>query len=507
MDKLSPLAQMALKTMRSLVRAGHSCVPVSALSAAMDKRTAAADAPIKRALQDLLDAQQLMQATLPNGEAVIYLPAMLRMEQSAAARLKTIASTPAPYRTTKLAAMCQRVSVRSKLTDEQLQAVKGSIMHKVSVLTGGPGTGKTTTLKAALALAQHMFLRVALCAPTGQAAKRMTQATGQEATTIHRLLRYKPQEKTFGYDSNLRLPVDLIVIDEASMLDLWLLQHLLRAVPDSVRLLFVGDIHQLPSVGAGNVLADIIASDLGHVTRLQTIFRQSEESQIVTNARLIKAGQMPNISNCSQDFFMFRVPSEQITAMVSEIVTERIPKHFGYASVDVQVLSPMYKGTAGVDEINRRLQTLLTDSNWSLRWQGRLFKVGDRVIQMRNNYEAEVMNGEVGQISFIDKVAQTVSIQFETNRVVYPNKQLWQIQLAYAITTHRAQGSEYPAVVLPVHDGMATMLQRNLLYTAITRAKHLVVLVGCETALARAIRNVSATQRWTGLADRLRLVS
>ena len=507
MQTLSPLAQLVLKTMRGLVRAGHSYVPASTLMEATRPRTSANDAQIKQALQDVLDAHQLIQTTVADDETVIYQPAMLQMEKSAAARLKTIAATRAPYSPSKLSATLKRIATTSTLTPQQLSAVEGSIRHKVSVLTGGPGTGKTTTLKAALELAQHMYLRVALCAPTGQAAKRMTQATGQPASTVHRLLRYNPEEKTFGQDHEQPLPYDLIVIDEASMLDLWLLHHLLRAVLDSARLLFVGDIHQLPSVGAGNVLDDIIQSGVAQVTQLQTIFRQSADSHIVTNARAINVGEMPNLSNRSQDFFMFHVPTERIAEMVSDIVSERIPKHFGYAPEDVQVLSPMYKGVAGVDEINQRLQTLLTDSSWSLRWKGRLFKVGDRVIQTRNNYEAGVMNGEVGQISFIDKAAQMVSIQFDTNRVVYPKKQLWQIQLAYAITTHRAQGSEYPAVVLPVHDGMATMLQRNLLYTAITRAKHLVVLVGCEAALAGAIHNVSARQRWTGLADRLRLVS
>jgi exodeoxyribonuclease V alpha subunit len=505
MTNLSPLAQQVLKAMKQNHRDGHCYSDMQSLIDRMKRFNRVTSVmAIQEAIQESVDSGRLINTTLPDSEQAIYQPAVYQMEKSVAKRLQAISAARVPLSPNKLRASLRRFEGSSSLSDEQLMAVVNSITSKVSVLTGGPGTGKTTTLKATLNLAESMYLKVALCAPTGQAAKRMTQSTGREATTIHRLLRYNPEDKAFGYDRHQRLPLDFIVIDESSMIDLWLLHHLLQAVQDKTRLMFVGDIDQLPSVGAGNVLKDIITSELAQVSQLTTIFRQSDDSHIVTNAQAINRGQMPDLSNQSRDFFMFRIADERISEMVTDIVANRIPQTFGLEPESIQVLAPTYKGRAGVDDINQRLQAHLTDSSWSMRLKHGLFKVGDRVIQTRNNYGDNVMNGEVGQVAFIDRKTRQVTIQFDDQRVTYSYQMMWQVKLAYAMTIHRSQGSEYDAVVMPVHSGQAGMLQRNLLYTAITRAKKMVVLVGDEAAIQQAIACVSADKRRTGLAVRIR---
>lgn len=494
MDNLSLLSQQMIKAVARFVRTGHTFVPTMELIKSISGGYT--ESELLDALHEILDEGQLVMTLLPDGRSAIYQPTMYHMEKSTARRLRMIAKTPVVH------------DIRSSLpntnlSDEQAEAVRGCLAHNLAVLTGGPGTGKTTTLKAVIDIAVRGDMIVRLCAPTGQAAKRMGIATGHEATTIHRLLGYHPESKDFIHNRYNPLQADFIVIDESSMLDLWLLHHLLIALHDGTRLLFVGDIHQLPSVGAGNVLNDIIESGVAHVSRLTKIFRQDAASCISTNAQVVKNGIMPVLDNKNHDFFMFKVEEDNVGEMVADIVANRIPKAFGLSKEDIQVLSPTYKGEAGVDAINSRLQEQFNSSRWYVQYQDRLFKVGDRVIQIRNNYEDSVMNGEVGQITFIDKKNKTITIQFDS-KVTYPYKQLWQVKLAYAITIHRSQGSEYLAVVMPVIKGMS-MMQRNLLYTAITRAKKLVVLVGSEVAIQEAIQNVSATQRWTALATRIQM--
>jgi len=504
MDNLSTQAQSLVQAMRQLGRAGHTHVPQQALWAAIAKRnTHLTREQFRQALTEAVAAGKLIQTQVADA-TVIYVPAVYQMEKSVAQRLTHMASKQLPPMSpSKLQATLKRARHTSALSAEQFQAVMGTITNKITVLTGGPGTGKTTTLRTILDVADAMHISYQLAAPTGQAAKRMTRSTGRAAATVHRLLGYNPEEDAFTYDKDHLLPTDMVVIDEASMLDLWLIHHLLRALHKDTRILFVGDIHQLPSVGAGNVLKDIIASGIACVSHLTTIFRQSAESHIVVHAQSVNAGEMPVLDNHSQDFFMFRVPDEQITAMVTDIVAHRIPQRFGYAVADIQVLAAKYKGVGGVDEINAQLQQQLTNASWSVRLKHGTFKVGDRVVQTKNNYQDGVMNGEVGQITFINKQEQSIRIDFEGNWVTYGFNQMWLVKLAYAITTHRSQGAEFPVVVIPIACDQGAMLQRNLLYTAITRARKMVVLVGSDAAVQQAIQNAVADARWTALAHRM----
>ena len=504
MEQLTALAQTIVKTMRQFGRDGHTHTPIHALMNAVRNKHSVDDTELVMALTEAIDEGFLLKTDIKD-ETVIYVPAVFQMEKSIAQQLTRMAETRlSPMSQSKLGATLKRMRRSSTLSDEQFQAVTGTITNKVTVLTGGPGTGKTTTLKAILDVADAMHIKYLLAAPTGQAAKRMAQSTGRTAVTIHRMLGYNPEENDFAYNKDRQLSTDMVIVDESSMLDLWLLHHLLRALDKHTRILLVGDVNQLPSVGAGNVLKDIIVSGVAHVSNLSTIFRQSEDSHIVTHARAINAGEMPVLDNHSTDFFMFRVADEQVSEMVTDIVANRIPQKFGYAPEEIQVLSAMYKGVGGVDGINTSLQNLMTDSSWSVQLKGGIYKVGDRVIQTKNNYDDDVMNGQTGQITFIDKQKRIVRIDFDGNQVSYPYKKMWMVKLAYAITTHRSQGSEYPVVVIPITCNQGQMLQRNLLYTAITRAKQMVVLVGSVEAIREAIHNVSADERWTALAYRIR---
>ena len=502
MENLTFLAQSLVKAVRQVGRKGHTHIAIADLMARVQERNSVTDSQLAVALNEAIDAGVLVKTEL-EAQTVIYVPAIYQMEKSVAQRLVLMADKKLPSMShSKLQATLARVYRAGNLSDEQYQAVVASICHKIAVLSGGPGTGKTTTLKGILDVADKMNITYTLAAPTGQAAKRMMQSSGRDASTIHRMLGYNPETEDFAHNPDNYLPTDMLVIDEASMLDLWLVHHLLRAVDEDTRILFVGDVHQLPSVGAGNVLKDIMVSDVAQVSNLTTIFRQSEDSQIVTSARAINAGQMPVLDNSSTDVFMFRVADEDITALVTDLVANRIPDKFGYAAEDIQVLAPTYKGAGGVNEINASLQAQMVSSGWSVKIKGNDYKVGDRVIQTKNNYDDNVMNGQVGQICFIDKKKKLVVIMFDDNRVSYSYSKMGMVKLAYAITTHRSQGSEYPVVVIPVTKS-AFGLQRNLLYTAITRAKKMVILVGSDEAVQEAIDNISADERCTALAYRI----
>jgi exodeoxyribonuclease V alpha subunit len=402
------------------------------------------------------------------------------------------------------------------LTERQAAAVEAAFTKPLTVLTGGPGTGKTVTLGAVTRLADASGVEVALACPTGRAAKRLSEATGQLAQTVHRLLEVKPQDGLLSFTRNEANPLDadLVIVDEASMLDLMLAYSLVRAIRPGAHLMLVGDVDQLPSVGAGNVLRDVIAAVKGGLPnaaliRLATIFRQAAGSYIVANAHRVVRGELPVTDDPqATDFFLARTDDPMRAAeLIEQLVCERIPARFGFGPDDIQVLSPMHRGEAGVAALNARLQDALNPQWGNLDelevGGGRVLREGDRVMQTVNDYAKDVFNGDVGRVLAVNPEEKRLSVDFEGNVVSYEAFELEALTLAYAITIHKSQGSEFPAVVVPVLNSHHIMLQRNLLYTAITRARKLVVLVGDPKAIAVAVRNDKVRRRYTALAARL----
>ena len=399
-----------------------------------------------------------------------------------------------------------------KLSPAQKEAVKTALQEKLMVLTGGPGTGKTTTLKLVVLLFEELGFKTLLAAPTGRAAKRLSQATEKEASTIHRLLQFVPGQGFIKNEKN-KLRADLIVIDEVSMVDIILMRALLRALPPSCRLILVGDADQLPAVGPGNVLQDIIASGAASVVKLDEIFRQAKRSLIVVNAHRINKGEFPYLyypkkeisSFEGKDFyFLEESDKEKVEKIIVELYCRKIPEKFGFDPFsEIQVISPLYKGTAGVTRLNRILQGILNPEGRHLLRGQTLFRVGDKVMQLKNNYEKEVFNGDIGRIEEIDQEKETVTVKFPDKSVTYQGYELNQLTLSYAVSVHKSQGSEYPAIIMPVIVSHYIMLQRNLLYTALTRAKKLAILIGEKRALFIAIKNDKAIKRYTKLAERI----
>lgn len=390
----------------------------------------------------------------------------------------------------------------------QRQAISSALQQHLLVLTGGPGTGKTTTVRGIIALLERRGKKILLAAPTGRAAKRLSETTGLGAKTIHRLLRFVPRDMSFERDQNNPLEVDALIVDETSMIDISLMNNLLKAVPAGAALILVGDVDQLPSVGPGNVLRDIIASGTVPVVRLNTIFRQAESSRIVVNAHRVNAGEFPELSNPTESdfFFLEREDPAAVTATIIDLCVSRLPKRYGLDPVaDIQVLSPMYRGETGVANLNTSLQEKLNPTGAEIRRFGTAFRVGDKVMQTRNNYTKEVFNGDIGVIAGIDLEDQEARVAFDgLGEVSYEFADLDELALAYAVSVHKSQGAEYRAVVMPLTTQHYLMLQRNLLYTAITRGKELVVIVGTKKALAIAVRNDRIAQRFTSLRERLR---
>ena len=388
----------------------------------------------------------------------------------------------------------------------QRDAVLGGLTRKVQVITGGPGTGKTTLVRALVEVFTRKRLRVALCAPTGRAAKRLGEATGSDARTLHRLLEFDPRLGIFQRSAEAPLAADVVIVDESSMVDTQLAHHLLQAVPDAARLILVGDVDQLASVGPGRVLAEIIRSERVPVVRLTEIFRQARESRIVRTAHLIHDGTMPETtSEPDSDFFFFhRQEPEEVLSTLVHLVGERIRRGFGFdPRTEVQVLTPMRRGLLGADNLNAELQAVLNPAAPAIAGLRQLRR-GDRVMQVRNNYDLDVFNGDVGRIVAIDEENRKLEVVFDGRRVAYEFASQDELALAYACSVHKSQGSEYPCVVLPLHTQHYVMLQRNLLYTGVTRAKRLLILVGDRRALGVAIRNDRQQERHTRLAELIR---
>jgi exodeoxyribonuclease V alpha subunit len=436
------------------------------------------------------------------GSPVIYLTPLYFGEKGVAERLRILATSTSPAR-----AMNHVLFPDGNLSNEQQAAIDMALTQSLSILTGGPGTGKTTCLKVLIGTLEDQGKKYALASPTGRAAKRLSEATGRSASTIHRLLEFSPLEG-FKHNDENPLDLDFLVVDEASMLDLLLMNNLLKAVRPGTSVLFVGDVDQLPSVGAGDVLRNLISSGIAPVARLSTIFRQAADSKIITNAHLINRGKFPEFSQGSGDFFFF--PAEDATTAadwIIEIVTERIPQKFGFDAIhDIQVLAPIYRGPAGVIALNDRLQEKLNpavNSKPERRLFGTTFRLGDKVMQTQNNYDKDVYNGDIGFIDSMDMIEQTLTVDFEGRFATFEWSEADQLSLAYVVSVHKAQGSEFPVVVMPVVTQHYTMLQRNLLYTSITRARKLCVLTGSRRAIGMAVRNNKVAQRFTALEWRL----
>jgi exodeoxyribonuclease V alpha subunit len=404
------------------------------------------------------------------------------------------------------------------LARQQAEAVTLALSGKVAVVTGGPGVGKTTIVRGIVSILGKKGVRIALAAPTGRAAKRLADQAGMPASTLHRLLEWRPAEGAFSRNATCPLECDLLVVDEASMLDVRLAADLLAALAPETRLVLVGDVDQLPSVGPGRVLRDVIDSGAVPTVRLTEIFRQAAQSLIVTNAHRIHDGELPELgapppSGAGQDtrdfFFLEEDDAAKAAQLVRDLVTTRLPRRYGLAPADVQVLAPMHRGELGAGNLNQLLQEALTAGAPGVQRGARVYRVGDKVMQVRNDYDKEVWNGDIGVVARVETSdgASLVTVRFEERdgdrEVEYDSDELDELALAYAATVHKSQGSEYPAVVVPVHTQHFVMLQRNLLYTAVTRGKRLVVLVGSRKALGLAVRNADVTLRCSGLAYRL----
>ena len=441
-------------------------------------------------------------------EKAIYLPPFYFSEVGTAKRLYAIGSAPTQQKPVNKERLESWIKQKTGIEyDEvQIQAIVTALENKVTVLTGGPGTGKTTTTLGIITAFQARHASILLAAPTGRAAKRLSEATGMEAKTIHRLLEAKPPE---GYQRNEDNPLegDVLVVDECSMIDIMLMYNLLKAVPDTMTLVLVGDIDQLPSVGAGNVLRDIITSGRFPVVRLRKIFRQAQISRIVVNAHRINGGRMPDLSNGKNTdfFFMEREDPEEAVRTIIELVKTKLPRH--YQTTEIQVLTPMQRGDVGANNLNLSLQEAINPGSEGLRRGGYLFKAKDKVMQIRNNYDKEVFNGDIGTVQKVDLEERELTVLFDGRDVVYDISELDELVLAYATTIHKSQGSEYPIVVMPVLMSHYVMLQRNLIYTGVTRAKKVMVIVGTKKALAYAISNVTVHKRNTLLEWRLRNTS
>jgi exodeoxyribonuclease V alpha subunit len=440
-------------------------------------------------------------------EDIIYLPPFFFSESGAARRLMQIMTGQPKKKVLSSDIVISQLEKREKLVydDIQRQAIKKAETSKIMILTGGPGTGKTTTTHGIISLFKESGMEVLLAAPTGRAAKRMSEATGMEAKTIHRLLECKPPEGYKKNEENL-LEGDVLIIDEASMIDIILMYNLLKAVPEHMIIVIVGDIDQLPSVGAGNVLQDMIASGVIPTIKLQRIFRQAMGSRIITNAHKINKGENPDLAGGkdSNFFYIEQEESEQVISTIVELCTNRLPKYYKADSIrDIQVLTPMQRTETGASNLNTVLQAAINKNTIHLKRGGTEYRLHDKVMQIRNNYDKEVFNGDVGFITAVDLEERTLLVNFDGREIEYEALELDELVLAYATTIHKAQGSEYPIVVMPITFSHYVMLQRNLLYTGITRAKKVVVLVGSKKAIYTAVKNNQVKNRNTRLAKRL----
>lgn len=493
---------------------GHCYLPLcELLSRAREILTIESDARLAASVEALLDDGNLKSEVLVDDRA-LYLPALWQAERSVARRLRSLLDRKVNADLKRVEDWLGRFTSQKgiELSPEQRGAIVTAVQSRVLILTGGPGTGKTTTLRALVALFKAMGKSVLLASPTGRAAQRLSEVTGEGAKTIHRLLEFEPVSLGFKRNEELPLEGDVVIVDEASMLDVLLANHLFKAIGPGTQLILVGDVDQLPSVGPGTVLRDLIDSNLVPISRLTTIFRQAAESLIIQNAHRVNRNEFPQLvwpgeSKCDC-YFIEEDDAERMLELIVKTVTRSLPSRFGFDSrADIQVLAPMNRGLVGAHNLNLVLQEHLNPAGagkTELVRGDRTLRVGDKVIQKINNYRLEVFNGDVGTIEFIDLVNNIMAVRFADRLVSYDFADLLELNHGFAITIHKSQGSEYPVVIVPLHMQHYVMLSRNLLYTALTRAKQLVVMVGTTRSIGAAMRNVEAVRRFSGLVKELR---
>ena len=506
-------------TLHQLSEDGHVCFPYEPLVERCREILGVEQAPVVRAIGSLsADKQVIIEAINADNEnfkqnnKAVYLARLHQCETGIANRLRALLSIPRSTGEVDSARAIQwaRQQLSFQPAENQKTAIQYALENKVLVITGGPGTGKTTIVKAILKIFSRMKINIMLAAPTGRAAKRMSEMTGHDARTIHRLLEYSLHKQGFQRNEKKPLDCDLLIIDEASMIDTVLMYHLLKAVPATAACIFVGDVNQLPSVGPGNVLNDMIACGAVAVVELNEIFRQAKASRIIVNAHRINEGEMPVLSQSgvfdpNNDFYFIEQDDpEKVLEIILELVSRRIPQRFGFDAIDdIQVLTPMHKGVVGAANLNDQLQSVLNPGNGGVVRGDRTYRINDKVMQIRNNYDKEVFNGDIGRITDIRPEEHQLTAAFDNRRIVYDFSELDEMVLAYAVSVHKSQGSEYPVVILPILTQHYILLQRNLIYTAVTRGQNLVVMVGSRKALAIGVNNNKTQHRFTRLCDRL----
>jgi exodeoxyribonuclease V alpha subunit len=495
--------------MQAFSQEGHCTVLQSDLLAKTSALLGIPEARVLEALEEEVMAEHLIRQVV-DAQPAIALASLHYAEISVAASLKRLLKGTPPWGKVNAKQANEAISKLSQtLSVSQQTAVVEALQSKVFIISGGPGVGKTTVVCAFLSILNDKHLSYALCAPTGRAAKRLSETTGFPAKTIHRLLEFEPRRFAFKYHQDNPLSVDLVIVDEASMLDVVLMQQLLKAIPSHAALLIIGDRDQLPSVGPGSVLSDILASQCVPTAYLTEIFRQAATSQIIINAHRVNQGQLPVLSTSSTltDFYFVQADSpEEIQTKILLLVAERIPRRFNLHPVrDIQVLAPMNRGSIGAQALNGALQNKLNgQATPKITRFGWTFSQGDKVIQLFNNYDKEVFNGDIGHVAAVDLDEEILRISFDGRLVDYEWNELDELALAYAMSIHKSQGCEYPAVVIPIAMQHYRLLARNLLYTAITRGKKLVVLVGQRRALAIAVQNAHQNLRLTQLEHHLK---